>query len=99
MKSNNQIESLSPLDGRYADKIATLRPYFSEAALMRYRAVMEGEYLIALSETDGLGLRKFSDDEKATIRKVCNLTPEDAEAVKAFEATTNHDVKAVEYFL
>ena len=99
MKSNNSIESLSPLDGRYAEKVAALRPYFSEAALMRYRAVMEGEYLIALSETEGLGLRTFTTDEKATIRKVCTLSPEDAEAVKVFEATTNHDVKAVEYFL
>ena len=99
MKSNNQIESVSPLDGRYADKVSALRPYFSEAALMRYRAVMEGEYLIALSETKGLGLRAFTAAEKETIRKICELTPADAEAVKVFEATTNHDVKAVEYFL
>ncbi|MBP6884569.1 MAG: adenylosuccinate lyase [Candidatus Pacebacteria bacterium] len=97
--SHREIEALSPLDGRYADKVASLRPYFSEAGLMKYRAVVEGEYLIALSETAGLGLRKFTDAEKATIRKVCSLTPTDAEAVKAFEATTNHDVKAVEYFL
>ena len=93
------IESLSPLDGRYADKVAALSPYFSEAALMKYRAVMEGEYLIALSETKGLGIRKFTEAEKATIRKICDLTSEDAEAVKKYEATTNHDVKAVEYFL
>ena len=99
MKSNNTIESLSPLDGRYGDKVAALRPYFSEAALMRYRAVMEGEYLIAMSETKGLGLRAFTASEKETIRKVCDLSPADAEAVKVFEATTNHDVKAVEYFL
>ena len=99
MKSNNQIESLSPLDGRYAEKVSALRPYFSEAALMRYRAQMEGEYLIALSETKGLGLRAFTASEKETIRTVCKLSSGDAEAVKAFEATTNHDVKAVEYFL
>ena len=99
MKSNNQIESLSPLDGRYADKVSALRPYFSEAALMRYRAQMEGEYLIALSETKGLGLRTFTASEKETIRTVCGLSSSDAEAVKVFEATTNHDVKAVEYFL
>ncbi len=99
MKSNNQIESLSPLDGRYAEKVSALRPYFSEAALMRYRAQMEGEYLIALSETKGLGLRAFTASEKETIRTVCTLSSSDAEAVKVFEATTNHDVKAVEYFL
>ena len=97
--SHREIEALSPLDGRYADKVAALRPYFSEAALMKYRAVVEGKYLIALSETKGLGLRAFTEAEKATIRKTCTLTPTDAEAVKAFEATTNHDVKAVEYFL
>lgn len=96
---HRHIEALSPLDGRYAEKTAALRPYFSEAALMKYRAIVEGEYLIALSETKGLGIRAFTAAEKDTIRKVCQLTPTDAEAVKDYEKTTNHDVKAVEYFL
>lgn len=94
-----EIDALSPLDGRYAMKVVSLSSYFSEAGLMRYRALVEGEYLIALSSTPGLGIRKFTEAEKATIRKICDLSSSDAESVKDFEATTNHDVKAVEYFL
>lgn len=94
-----EIDALSPLDGRYAEKVSALRAYFSEAALMKYRAIVEGEYFIALSETKGLGIRAFTSAEKETIRTVCNLSSADAEAVKVYEKTTNHDVKAVEYFL
>ncbi len=99
MKVSKQIEAISPLDGRYNEKVANLAPYFSEWALMKYRAQVEGEYLIALSETKGLGLRTFSQTEKDLIMDTCNLTPSDAEAIKKIEKTTNHDVKAVEYFL
>ncbi len=93
------INVLSPLDGRYSDKVALLREFYSEEALMRYRSIVEGEYLIALSEVAGVGMRTLSAAEKALIRKICAISTADAEAIKKFEATTNHDVKAVEYFL
>lgn len=96
---HSHIEAISPLDGRYSEKVQGLAPFFSEWALMKYRAYVEGEYLIALSLTKGLGLRSFTQAEQELIRKVCTLSTVDAEAIKTIESTTNHDVKAVEYYL
>jgi len=92
--------AINPLDGRYFDKTRALEPYFSEQALMKYRVLMEGEYLIALSASGELALRKFTAEEAKLIRKLYeNFAESDYLKIKEFEATTNHDVKAVEYFL
>ncbi|MBI3459028.1 adenylosuccinate lyase, partial [Candidatus Azambacteria bacterium] len=93
------LESLSPIDGRYEKKSLPLAAYFSEKALMKYRLIIEGEYLMALSETKGISLRKFTQEEKSLIRGLYDLDLVGANKIKEFEAVTNHDVKAVEYFL
>lgn len=102
----HQLEAISPIDGRYRRYAKSLADFFSEQALMRYRIIVEGEYLIALSETRGLDLRKFSKAEKAEIRKLYQLSLEDAEIISQIETrgyknipATEHDVKAVEYFI
>jgi adenylosuccinate lyase len=96
----NALTALSPLDGRYAAKLAALRPWMSEFGLMRCRVQVEVEWLIALSE---LGLPEFaplSEPSRALLRgRVQAFSEADAEAIKAIERTTNHDVKAVEYFI
>ncbi|MDP9249243.1 MAG: lyase family protein, partial [bacterium] len=93
-------EALSPIDGRYFEKTRVLAPYFSEQALMRYRVMMEGEYLIALSLSGKTALRKFSTAEIKTIRALAENFDEDSYVkIKEKERTTNHDVKAVEYFI
>ncbi len=93
--------SLSPLDGRYATKLNPLRKYFSEFALMEYRCAVELKYLEALGEEAKiLEVRKFSASEKKLARKIIeNFSEKDAAEIKKIETITNHDVKAVEYFL
>lgn len=98
--------SISPIDGRYFEKTRALAPYFSEAALMKYRVTMEGEYLIALSETTGLGIRPFSAKEKQLIRSLYDLRTIDTQIISDIEfrgyksiKATDHDVKAIEYFI
>lgn len=93
--------ALSPLDGRYAEKLNDLRPFFSEEALMRFRVLVEIEWLLFLSaENDISALRKVTTEETHFLRNIPqNFSQEDAERIKAIEKTTNHDVKAVEYFL
>src|SRR3989344_1911699 len=91
--------AINPLDGRYFEKTCALAPYFSEQALMRYRTITEGEYLIALSTLKKIGFRKLSVAEIKKIRNLYELTEKDFETIKTIEKTTNHDVKAVEYFL
>ena len=91
--------SISPLDGRYFKKTRALTPYFSEQALMKYRVVMEGEYLIFLSLSGKTKLKKFKNTEIKKIRSFYKLSPKDYERIKKLEETINHDVKAVEYFL
>lgn len=111
------LTSISPIDGRYAKFTKPLQAYFSEAALMRYRIIVEGEYLIALSEHAEIhaekkkrgntrGIRKFSDREKKLIRSLYNLKLSDAQIISDIEAkgykqikATDHDVKAIEYFI
>ena len=95
------LEALSPLDGRYAAQTADLRPFFSESALIKFRVHVEIEWLLMLSQSAEVpGVRDFSVDEIKTLRRISvEFSPEDAARVKAIERTTNHDVKAVEYFL
>lgn len=97
----SELTALSPLDGRYAGKTATLRPYFSEYGLIYFRVHVEVEWLIHLSEQSGIAeLPEFSAAARQTLRDiVTNFSEADAEQVKLIERTTNHDVKAVEYFL
>jgi adenylosuccinate lyase len=95
------VTALSPLDGRYEKKVAALRDHFSEYALFRNRIRVEVEWLIALSlEAAIRECAPFSAATVAALReRVGQFSPADAERVKAIEATTNHDVKAVEYWL
>ena len=97
----NPIAALSPLDGRYAQSVEALRPIFSEYGLMRARVKVELSWLKALAaEPKITEIPAFSDFTLAEIDKVIeNFSLEDAAAVKAIEATTNHDVKAIEYWL
>lgn len=94
------LTATTPIDGRYQSKTSSLSTYFSEYALIKYRLYIEVEYFIKLSET---GLEEFpeiSEEAKTSLRSaVTNFSLEDAEEVKATERITNHDVKAVEYFL
>ena len=92
--------AISPLDGRYFEKTRALAPYFSEEALMRYRVMMETEYLIALSAFNKTALRKFTPSEVKIVRSLYEKFDTDSYAkIKKTEEVTNHDVKAVEYFL
>jgi len=97
----SELTALSPLDGRYASKTAALRPYFSEYGLIYFRVHVEIEWLIHLSEQSEISeLPEFSSATKQTLRDIVeNFSEADAEKVKHIERTTNHDVKAVEYFL
>ena len=97
----NPIAALSPLDGRYAKSVEALRPIFSEYGLMRARVKVELSWLKALADEPKITeIPAFSDFTLAEIDKVIeNFSLEDAAAVKAIEATTNHDVKAIEYWL
>jgi len=94
------LTALSPLDGRYRHQTAALAPYFSEFGLIRYRARVEVEYFIALCAAGLPQLPALSDEQADQLRAVYhNLGLREAEAVKTYEQTTNHDVKALEYFL
>jgi len=97
----SELTALSPLDGRYAGKTAELRNYFSEYGLIYYRVHVEVEWLIHLSEqSDILELPEFDQATKQRLRDIVeNFSETDAAKVKGIERTTNHDVKAVEYFL
>ena len=94
----NPLTAVSPIDGRYAGKTAPLREYFSEYALIKNRVRVEIEYFIALS---GFGIRQLDGVPcPEELRKIyVNFSLEDAEKIKTIEKTTNHDVKAVEYFI
>ena len=95
------INAISPLDGRYADKVQELSSIFSEAGLIRSRIAVEVEWLIYLCNDLKLdGSKPLSSEEVAALRRLYNeFKGEFAEEVKEIESTTNHDVKAVEYFL
>ena len=94
------LKAISPVDGRYWRVTASLGDYFSEGALIRYRVLVEVEYFIALCELPLPPLRTLDAARRDELRAVYrNFSDTDAARVKAIEATTNHDVKAVEYFL
>ncbi len=95
------LNALSPLDGRYQSKLDALRPYFSEYALIKHRALVEVEWLKALAAAKEIGeISPFSADTiKELDTAIAEFSEEDASQVKAIEARTNHDVKALEYWL
>ena len=100
MAEIDALNALSPLDGRYAAKVAPLRALWSEAAFMRHRVRVEIEWLIALSDAGLPELKPFSGRARAALQAVAEQFGDaDAQAIKAEERRTNHDVKAVEYFL
>ena len=98
---DDSLKNISPLDGRYANSVNDLSPYFSEMALMQYRLKVEVEYLISLGNEKSIkDLPAFSKDEQTRLRKIYqNFNLTGAEKIKEIEATTNHDVKAVEYYI
>ncbi len=94
------INAISPVDGRYRKQVERLSYYFSEAALINYRVFVEVEYFIALCEIPLPQLQGIDRKKIAELRSLCrDFTFTDAQEVKDIEATTNHDVKAVEYYL
>jgi adenylosuccinate lyase len=94
------LEAISPVDGRYRRTTAPLAGYFSESALIKYRARIEIEYFIALCRLPLPQLKDFDNHKFSDLRAIYqNFTVEDARKVKEIEKTTNHDVKAVEYFI
>ena len=99
--SFSSLNALSPLDGRYAKQLASLRAVFSEAGLIRYRVRIEVEWLLALAmESSIAGIGPLSADAQQALGAIVSRFDDaDAERVKAIEATTNHDVKAIEYWL
>jgi adenylosuccinate lyase len=96
----NALTAISPIDGRYQSRTAALQAYFSEFGLIRYRVLVEVEYLIALVDSGISNLQDFPKDKYAALRELyTNFSQADALWIKETERTTNHDVKAVEYFL
>ncbi len=94
------LNAISPIDGRYRKSTEELAAYFSEAALIKYRVAVEVEYFIALCEIGLPGLSDFDKQNYLSIRNiVLQFNEKDAQKIKDIEAITNHDVKAVEYFL
>lgn len=96
----SSLSALSPLDGRYAVKVDALRTTLSEAGFMHHRVKVEVSWLQALAEAGFDEIKPFSDDAKALLNKlVAEFSEADAQRIKDIEAVTNHDVKAVEYWL
>lgn len=96
----NTLTAISPIDGRYRNKVEILEKYFSEKALINYRVRVEVEYFIALCNIPLPALKDFDKNKFEELRSIyINFTTEDAQRVKDIEKTTNHDVKAVEYFI
>ncbi len=94
------LNSISPIDGRYSDKTEVLSQYFSEKALIFYRVKVEVEYFISLCELGIPQLKKFESKKFDDLRKIYqDFSNEDAIEIKKIEKVTNHDVKAVEYFI
>ncbi|MEI6200763.1 MAG: adenylosuccinate lyase [Enhydrobacter sp.] len=102
----DSLTAISPIDGRYRSTAEPLAAYFSEYALMKMRVTVECEYLTALSETKGVGIRPLTAAEKTLLRTLPQISIDDAQIIRKFERegyggvpATNHDVKAVEYFI
>ena len=97
---SNALLAVSPIDGRYARQTEVLGNYFSEYALIRYRVRVEIEYFISLCQIPLPQLADFDSSKFEALRDIYrNMTPEDAQKVKDIEKVTNHDVKAVEYYI
>jgi adenylosuccinate lyase len=95
-----ELNAISPIDGRYRNKTVSIAPYFSEEALIKYRVLVEIEYFIALRDADLPQLAKIDKTIYPSLRAIYqNFSTEDALWIKNSEKTTNHDVKAVEYFI
>jgi len=100
IKIDFMLKAISPIDGRYAKKTEDLVDYFSEYALIKYRVFVEIQYFIALCQWPLPRLESFEEAKIDELNEVFeNFSIEDAEHIKSIESTTNHDVKAVEYFL
>ena len=100
MAALHELNAVSPIDGRYRSKTESLSAYFSEEALIRYRVLVEIEYFIALCELPLPQLSKVNPSVFSALRSLYeNFSTADAQAIKDIEQTTNHDVKAVEYFI
>jgi adenylosuccinate lyase len=98
--SLSMLNAISPIDGRYRNKTEALAPYFSEEALIKYRVLVEIEYFIALCEIPLPQLAKFDSSLFGKLRAIYkDFSTEDALVIKEIEKVTNHDVKAVEYFI
>jgi adenylosuccinate lyase len=96
----SSLNAISPIDGRYRDKTRQLAPFFSEEALIKFRVRVEIEYFIALCEIPLPQLSDFKKDHFNALRLVYhNFSTQDAQRIKEIELVTNHDVKAVEYFI
>ena len=97
----NTLNSISPLDGRYATKLGDLEQYFSEFALIKNRVLVEINWLIFMSRTKSLRfIPALSKNKETSLLKIINeFSVKDAEQIKKIEAKTNHDVKAVEIFI
>ena len=97
---NQKINSISPIDGRYFDKVQVLSNFFSEKALIKYRLRIEIEYFISLTNLGIKELRSWNKQNNKALREIYyNFNDSDALEIKKIESITNHDVKAVEYFL
>jgi len=98
--NEKNLEAISPVDGRYFEKTEKLKKYFSEKALIHYRLKVEVEYFIALCEAQIPQLSNFNNKKFKDLRKIyLDFTFDDATEIKKIEKSTNHDVKAVEYFI
>jgi adenylosuccinate lyase len=96
----NTLYAISPVDGRYRSKTEVLARYFSEYGLMHYRVRVEIEYFIALAQTGIIPLNTFPSNQLDNLRKIYTcFTEKDAQHIKEIEKVTNHDVKAVEYYI
>lgn len=95
-----ELNAVSPIDGRYRNRTMSLSPYFSEEALIKYRVLVEIEYFIALCEIPLPQVKNVDASVFEKLRDIYrNFSSKDAQAIKDIEKTTNHDVKAVEYFI
>ena len=100
MTTLNELNAISPIDGRYRNKTVSLAPFFSEEALIKYRVLIEIEYFIALCEVPLPQLKNVNTNLFDSLRDIYkNFSTEDALWIKETEKVTNHDVKAVEYFI
>ena len=96
----SHLTAISPIDGRYINKTFSLQEYFSESALIKFRVQVEIEYFIALCQLPILQLESFPKEKFEELRNFyLKFNEEDAQRIKNIESITNHDVKAVEYYL